>query len=396
MKRADMKQAELKQDGGWLLFDTVRGPCGISWRDAAVTRFLLPDNTVASMQRELRALTGQAQQTAQPPRWLRDVVKQVQRHCDGKPQDFTAVPVHTADLSEFTRTVYRRARAIPAGEVLSYAELATAIGKPGAARAVGTALGRNQVPLLMPCHRIVARGGKPGGFTSPGGLDTKRWLLACEGVALEKPRVLTTAAQWQQALQHLRRDKAMAALIRRVGTIHFRPQRNEEPLAAFIDALASQQLATKVAATILKRVHAVINVNGTPSAAKILATPDSELRAAGLSGMKVSCLKDLAQHSVDGKLPSLSQVRTMSDEQLVRCFTAVKGIGRWSVEMYLIFDLGRADVFPADDYGIRKAVAQLHGLAALPPAKALAPYAEAWRPYRTVASLYLWRSVDGD
>ena len=110
--------------------------------------------------------------------------------------------------------------------------------------------------------------------------------------------------------------------------------------------------------------------------------------------MKVAYLKDLAQHALRGELPSLAEAKAMSDEQLVRCFTAIKGIGRWSVEMYLIFDLGRADIFPVDDYGIRKAIMQLHNLAELPPAKAMAQYGEAWKPYRSIASLYLWRLLD--
>lgn len=345
------------------------------------------------MRRELQALAGQQAPAPRPPAWVRSLAARIQRHCQGKPQDFSSVPLYLPSATDFMLAVYRAARAIPPGSVQTYAELAAAIGKPGAMRAVGSALGRNPVPLVVPCHRIVAASGKPGGFTSPGGLDTKRWLLACEGVSLGKPQVLATPAQWQAAVRHLQRDKAMAALMRRVGPIRFRPQRNEDPLAAFIDAIASQQLATKVAATILRRLHAVIHVDGKPDARKILATPDSELRAVGLSGMKVAYLKDLAQHSIDGKLPTLSQVKTMGDEQLVRCFTAIKGIGRWSVEMYLIFDLGRADVFPADDYGIRKAIGQLHSLDELPPAKALAAYAEAWRPCRTAAALYLWRSL---
>lgn len=383
----------MARESGWWCFPTVRGDFGLAWCPGGVTRFLLPDTALVQLRRELQAHTGLARPVAAPPAWVRSLAARVQRHCQGKPQDFSAVPLHLPGATPFAQAVYDRARRIPAGTVMTYGELASAIGKSGAVRAVGSALGKNPVPLLVPCHRIVAASGKPGGFTSPGGLDTKRWLLACEGVSLEKPRVLDTPVQWQAAVRHLQRDPAMAALIRRVGLIRFRPQRNEDPLAAFIEAIASQQLATKVAATILQRLHAVINVAGKPCARKILATPDSTLRAVGLSGMKVAYLKDLAQHSIDGKLPTLSQVKTMGEEQLVRCFTAIKGIGRWSVEMYLIFDLGRADVFPADDYGIRKAIAQLHGLDELPPPKALAAYAEAWRPYRTAAALYLWRSL---
>jgi DNA-3-methyladenine glycosylase II len=118
------------------------------------------------------------------------------------------------------------------------------------------------------------------------------------------------------------------------------------------------------------------------------------LRAAGLSYKKVAYLKDLAQHFLDGKFPTLEQIRQMPNEQIIKLFSEIKGVGRWTVEMYLIFDLGRADVFPGDDYGIRKAIAQLHGLAELPPVKQMAQYGEPWKPYRSVASLYLWRSLD--
>lgn len=382
------------EQAGWQIFPTAMGECGIAWCEQGVTRFLLPDTAFADMQTVLQECTGTSQSTSKPPMWIRELVKQIRLHCKGERQDFSAVPVHIAHATDFMLAVYASAQQIPAGSVLGYAELAKAMGRPGAARAVGSALGKNPVPLIVPCHRVVAAAGKPGGFTSPGGLATKKMLLACEGVALEKPAVLANRQQWQHAVRNLRRDKRFARLYKQVGDIEFRPQKNEDPLAAFIDAIVSQQLSTKVAATILKRVHAITTVNGRPNAKKILALPDAGLREAGLSGMKVSYLKDLARHSVDGLLPSRSDVEKMPDEEIIRRFTAVKGIGRWSVEMYLIFDLGRADVFPVDDYGIRKAIAKLHALDQLPPAKQMLQYGENWKPYRSVASLYLWRSLD--
>ncbi len=304
------------------------------------------------------------------------------------------MPVAIDGATEFMHAVYAEARRIPSGDVISYAQLAERLGKPGAMRAVGTALGKNPVPLIIPCHRIITTAGKLGGFSANGGIAAKEILLACEGVNLEKPRLLVSAAQWREATQHLQHEKTMKQLIRRVGVFPFKPRQNDDPLEAFIDAIVSQQLSTKVAATILKRVHALIGKKGKPCAKKILATDDELLRAAGLSYMKVSYLKDLAKHCVDGKFPTLEQVRQMSDEQIIKSFTQIKGVGRWTVEMYLIFDLGRADVFPGDDYGIRKAIAKLHNLPELPPAKQMAQYAEQWKPYRSVASLYLWRSLD--
>lgn len=176
----------MTQGNGWWIFDTARGPCGVAWCPDGVTRFLLPDTPLAQMQHELQAVSGVVKTAAAPPAWVHKLALRVQQHCQGKPQDFAAVPVHVPLATDFAQAVYRRARAIPAGAVMTYGELAAAIGKPGAMRAVGSALGRNPVPLLVPCHRIVAASGKPGGFTSPGGLDTKRWLLACEGLSLDK------------------------------------------------------------------------------------------------------------------------------------------------------------------------------------------------------------------
>lgn len=294
------------------------------------------------------------------------------------------------------QAVYEQARSIPVGQAITYAELAAAMGSAGASRAVGTALGKNPIPLIIPCHRIVAANRKPGGFTSPGGLDTKRRLLAIEGVALEPPATVASAARWRAAVQTLQADSLFATLYRQVGSMPHPHRPATEPLAAFVDAIVSQQLSTKVARVILQRVHACINRQGQPCARKILAAPDSTLREAGLSGMKVGYLKDLAQHTLAGKLPSHAEALDLPDDTLVQRFTAVKGVGRWTVEMYLIFGLGRSDVFPVDDYGIRKAIMQLYGLPTLPTAKAMAKYGERWAPYRSVASLYLWRSLNSN
>lgn len=384
--------AQKKPD--WFVFPTALGYCGISWHAQGVTTFLLPETTPERIQRELQSTTGTKKSAVTLPVWIRGLVQQVKLHAKGKLQDFSAVPVDVSFATDFMQAVYAAAQKIPPGSVVSYAQLAERLGNPSAVRAVGTALGKNPIPLIIPCHRIITTAGKIGGFSANGGIAAKEILLACEGVNLVKPRVLTTAAQWRAGVQHLQRDKQLAKIIKQVGVFPFAPEQNAEPLQVFISAIVSQQLSTKVAATILKRVNALIEKKGKPCAKKILATDDEVLRGAGLSYMKVSYLKDLAQHCVDGKFPTLEQVRRLSDEQIIKQFTQIKGVGRWTVEMYLIFDLGRADVFPADDYGIRKAIAKLHGLAELPPAKQMAQYAEQWKPYRSVASLYLWRWLD--
>jgi 3-methyladenine DNA glycosylase/8-oxoguanine DNA glycosylase len=180
----------------------------------------------------------------------------------------------------------------------------------------------------------------------------------------------------------------------RVKPFVFMPKLHSEPLAVLVSSIVSQQLSTKVAATILQRVHALIAIDGHPDARKLLKVSEAALRKAGLSRMKVAFLKDLAQKSVDGVLPSLDQLQRMSDEQIVRAFTKIKGIGRWTVEMFLIFNLGRTNVFPVLDFGVRKAFGLHVGLRGVPAPEQLEPYREHWSPYCSVAALYLWRSLD--
>lgn len=379
----------------WTTFPVANDTAGISWNAQGVTDLLLPEARAADVERKLRKLTGNKTAATRLPASIKSLIRKIRLHLQGKLQDFADVPVCLDGATDFMREVYRTAQKIPAGTVTTYAELAAQLGKPKAARAVGTALGKNPVLLIIPCHRIIASSRKLGGFSAPGGVATKSALLQCEGVSLQKPAVLGSAAEWQKAVRYLQKqDKQLAGIIKQVGMFSFQPHQRAEPLDALVSAIVSQQLSTKVANTILQRVRAVINKNGKADAKKVLATPDADLRAAGLSGMKVSYLKDLAQHVIDGKFPTLQDVQKLSDAQIIQLFTQVKGIGKWTVEMYLMFDLGRADIFPVDDYGIRKAIAKLHQLDDLPPAKSLAVYAEKWKPYRTVASLYLWRSLD--
>jgi 3-methyladenine DNA glycosylase/8-oxoguanine DNA glycosylase len=132
-----------------------------------------------------------------------------------------------------------------------------------------------------------------------------------------------------------------------------------------------------------------------PMPEEIMRTSDARLRSAGLSQAKTLALRDLAEKATAGAIPSLARIRRMDDQSVVDCLTEVRGIGRWTAEMFLIFRLGRPDVLPVDDYGVRKGFALAFGKRALPAPKALAKHGERWRPYRTVASWYLWRALDG-
>jgi len=347
------------------------------------------------MEGQLKKTALKSRASSTPPSWVKDLIKKVRAHVKGRVQDFTSVPVHFDGISAFLISVYRAAQQILPGTVLTYGELAARIGNPAAARAVGGALGKNPIPLIVPCHRVISSSGKLGGFSAPGGVKAKAALLEIEGVRLSRQGVISTTAQWRTAVNTLQKqDKTIGGLIKKIKPFQFKPLMKKEPLEALIAAIISQQLSAKAAATILNRVNALIVENGHPSPARILNTPDTELRKSGLSFMKVSYLKDLAQKYLEGKLPPLEKLKQMTDEQITKEFTQVKGVGRWSVQMYLIFNLGRADVFPTLDFGVRKAIALLYNLRRVPGPKAIEKYGELWRPYRTVASLYLWYSLD--
>ena len=162
------------------------------------------------------------------------------------------------------------------------------------------------------------------------------------------------------------------------------------------ESIVYQQLSGKAAATIFGRVRALYPRRKWFSPQLVLATPDEKLRAAGLSRNKSAAIKDLAAKTLDGTIPTKAAFHRMSDEEIIARLTTVRGIGRWTVEMMLLFDLGRLDVWPVDDYGVRKGYAKTFGKRKLPKPKELHARGEKWRPYRSVAAWYFWRALDKD
>ena len=194
------------------------------------------------------------------------------------------------------------------------------------------------------------------------------------------------------ALAHLAAsDPIMARLIDERGPLQLTP--TDEYFFTLVDSIASQQLSSKAAATIVGRIRALLPAGEPPAPQDVLALPDETLRQAGLSWKKVSYVKDLAERVHSGAL-DLSHIAQMDDEEIIKALVAVKGIGRWTAEMFLIFSLARPDVMAVDDYGIQVAMKRLYNLEDLPKPAAMREIAEPWRPYRSYASLYLWRSLD--
>jgi DNA-3-methyladenine glycosylase II len=187
-----------------------------------------------------------------------------------------------------------------------------------------------------------------------------------------------------------RRDQQLRVLIKRHGPCRIRP--HNRYFETLVEAMISQQLSTKAADTICNRFKAIYAPDRFPKPERILATASETLRATGMSNGKVSFVKDLAEKTQDGSL-KLSRIAKMSDDEVIAMLTQVKGIGVWTAHMFLIFSLGRMDVLPVGDLGIRRAVERLYGFDHLPVAAEIERVAEerGWRPYCSIASWFLWR-----
>src|SRR4029077_5602591 len=201
----------------------------------------------------------------------------------------------------------------------------------------------------------------------------------------------------RKAHRHLANtDPRMAQLIARSRRYNIAPAVSIRPFDALAESIAYQQLSGKAAATIFGRVRALYRKRKWLDPGQLLATPDESLRAAGLSRAKTAALKDLAAKTIDGTVPSGRALIQMSDDEIIARLTMVRGIGRWTVEMLLLFDLGRPDVWPVDDYGVRKGFAKTFARRKLPTPKQLMKIGEKWRPYRSVAAWYFWRALDSN
>ncbi|MBH0183451.1 MAG: DNA-3-methyladenine glycosylase 2 family protein [Nitrospira sp.] len=197
------------------------------------------------------------------------------------------------------------------------------------------------------------------------------------------------------AARHLARvDPVMRRLIRAVGPFTLRPRNRRSPFESLARAIAYQQLHDKAAESILQRFIALSPRRRFPTPDELLAMKSTAIRQAGFSRPKVAALRDLAAKTLDGTVPTNRVIRNLDDDAIVERLIAVRGIGRWTVEMLLIFQLGRPDVLPVDDFGVRNGFRIVYGLRTMPRPSKVLQYGERWKPYRTAASWYLWRAAD--
>jgi len=188
------------------------------------------------------------------------------------------------------------------------------------------------------------------------------------------------------------KDPQLVPLIRETQEFRIEDDGSGSPYEILVEAITHQSISGKAAATIFGRVKALGNDGRIPSPEQMLKLRKPALRKAGLSGAKILAMKDLAQKTLDGVVPTLEQAEKLSDEELVKRLVSVRGIGAWTVEMFLIFRLGRPDVLPIHDLGVKKGWSVTYGKKHMPKPKELLAFGERWRPYRTVASWYMWRA----
>ena len=197
-----------------------------------------------------------------------------------------------------------------------------------------------------------------------------------------------------EGVRHLSKDERFAALIGRVGRPRLDIQRQRSPYEALVRAIAHQQLHGRAAEAILGRFSALFPNNIFPEPDAVIATDETTLRGCGFSTSKVAAIRDICAKALDGTVPTRRQSLRLTDAALIERLTTIRGVGRWTVEMLLIFTLGRPDVLPVDDFGVREGYRVLHGLDAQPKPKQLGEIGQAWAPHRSLATWYLYRAAE--
>lgn len=290
----------------------------------------------------------------------------------------------------FQQRVWQALRTIPAGSIVSYTDVAKHLGLPKSVRAVASACAANTLAVAIPCHRVLRSDGSLSGYRW--GLERKQALLQREHRP-QLPDALRTPANAHLVAS----DPAWFGLISKVGPCGLTAGTDRtlrSPYEALMRAIAYQQIHGRAAEAILGRFLAHFPGQSFPEPAAVLALDESVMRACGFSAAKTATLRGIAQGVVDGIVPTRAEAEALSDDALVARLTTLRGVGRWTVEMLLMFTLLRPDVLPIDDFGVREGWKVLKGLEHQPRPKALAETGQAWAPYRSTAAWYLWRALE--
>ena len=374
------------------LFETAIGFCAIGWTAKGIFTFQLPGRNKAETE-ELLLKSYPTAKNDNPPPEVEDVIGRAKGLMSGQKVDFDDLDLDYGKASPFKKQVSEALRQVKRGQWVTYGDLAKMVGKPRGAQAVGRVMATNQIPLIVPCHRVLAGGRSLGGFSSVGGNETKVRMLAIEGVQLPKEKLGLTYEP-EAAVEAIKKINAsFKKLVKVVGPLRLIVNPIDSPSHALIKSIVYQQLTGRAASTILKRLKEHFGGH-LPSAADFLEVKVETLRKLGLSRRKAEAIIDVARKELAGEIPPLRQLRRLSDDEIIERLTKIKGIGRWSVEMLLIFRLGRKDVWPVHDLGVRKGLSILLGRKdTITPKEALVE-AKGWPFYRSAISWYLWRLAD--
>ena len=402
-KAVKSKKISEKQSCFWKTFPTAVGECAILWRGDKIVSIFLPEKSAAGLQKRCSQTSAQKNADNQLLPGIAEAIVQIQNYFAGEEFSFKKIKLDITGVTPFKMAIYEELRKIEPGCLVSYSQLAERCGNKSASRAVGSAVGANPCPPVIPCHRVINTDGRLGGFSAAGGCALKAKMLRLEGVNVSDmpplrilPPPTFSDIQIEAAIRHLCHvDPDLGRFILSAPTFNLKGDNLSSPFMALLEAIVYQQLTGKAAATIFGRVLGLFASDGKITPLDIIRAEDDELRSAGLSGPKIAAIRDLAEFAASGKLPDLDTLHRMTDHQIISTLTKIRGIGRWTVEMLLIFRLGRTDVMAADDYGLRKGLAQIRGTPGiLPEPQELSRQARKWQPFRSIAAWYLWRASE--
>lgn len=381
---------------GTTIFRTAIGDCGVAWTTHGIHSMYLP----VERRSELRTLLeaddrGPLMRLDDAPETVRAVAARVDGLTRGADDSLGDIPLDRDGVSDFAWSVYSTLRTVPPGDTVTYAELAHRAGRHGAnmPRAVGQVLGRNPYGIIVPCHRVIAANGRIGGFSAYGGNLTKLRLLRAEGrgeAAAPMPYDIAAGEAFLRAA-----DPLLAGVIDRVRPVP-RMRLASSTFAGLAEAIVGQQVSGAAAASIYARLCLLFPrpLDG-PTPHGLARLGDDDLRGAGLSASKVASLRDLTARTLAGQVPDLDELAELDDDEIIGMLTPIRGIGQWTVEMLLIFRLGRPDVLPVDDLAVRRGYEYLAGIDHVTPTE-LRVHGERWAPWRSLASWYLWRASELD
>lgn len=302
-------------------------------------------------------------------------------------------------LSSLAIDVYKNLKKIKAGDLITYKELAEMCHKPHSSQAIGKIVGQNPLPYFIPCHRVVAKNG-PGGFSANGGMETKKQMLLQEGYHLEH---LQDAQR--SIFDHGLRPKKIVKeflnlapefkeIVKKSSFFTPSDQKPEAPYPSLSKAIIYQQLSTKAANCIYQRfLQSQGGAGQILKASWVHKCTLLDLKNLGVSSSKAQTLKILAQWELEGQMPTVKKIQDLPDHMIIRQLTQIKGIGRWTVEMYLIFGLGRLNVLSAGDLGLQKGYEKLYQIKIQSPLELFTKTTH-YSPLRTLGTWYLWRGLE--